>query len=182
MIIKSLKKFLENKIEVNLSDIEHMLSLDFEPMGLENDISVGSSIVLDFNKLNKERESGEISSSNISIHSSDIDLYRKGITNNSLTIDLFKESKISEINIDDFEDAYNILSEFLKEEYDLIPNYIYVNYHWSYVYFENVEMLRLYFFGGHLGDDPNTGWYNSKVEKGSKYFKAHKVILVFYKK
>lgn len=179
MIIKSLKKFLENKIEVNLIDIEHMLSLDFEPMGLENDISIGSSIIIDFDKLNNDRKSGTTS---ISINSSDIGVYEKGYTNNSLTIDLFKESQVSEINIDDFEDAYNILSEFLKEEYDLIPNYIYVNYHWSYLYFENVEMLRLYLFGGHLGDDPNTGWYNSRVEKGSKYFKAHKVILGFYKK
>lgn len=175
MIIKSLKKFLESKIEVNLNDIEHMLSLDFEPMGLENDISTGSSVILDFDKLNKE-------SRFTCIHSADVDIYRKASTNNSLTIDLFKESQISEINIDDFEDAYNILSEFLKEEYDLIPNYIYVNYHWSYMYFENVEMLRLYFFGGHLGDDPNTGWYNGSLEKGSKYFKAHKVILGFYKK
>lgn len=188
--MKYLKKYkiFESLIgEIELELIEHMLSLDFVPMGLDYDIGVGSSIVLDFDKLNKERESGNISSSNISIHVSDIDLYRKGSTNKSLTIDLFKESKISEFDLDDFKDAYEIFSGFLKDEYNLIPNYIHVNHHYKYKYYENVEMLKLDKVGGKLGTDKDSGWFTGELDDGEstfnrKYFKAHKVILGFYRK
>jgi hypothetical protein len=175
--IKSFKLFENLESEINLELLEDII-IDFIQMGLDYDIKIGSSSILDFDKLNKERELDDIS--NISIHSGDIDLYRKGKTNNGLSIDLFIESKISEFNIDDFEYAYNMVSEFLLNEYNLVPNYIYVNYHWTYQYFENVDMLRLEMFGGHLGDDPNTGWFHGKKEKGSKHFQAHKVTLGFY--
>jgi hypothetical protein len=177
--IKSFKLFENLESEINLELLEDII-IDFIHMDLDYDIKFGSSSILDFDKLNKERELGNIS--NISIHSGDIDLYRKGITNNELSIELFKESEISELNINNFEEAYNMVSSFLLNEYNLIPNYIYVNYHWNYQYFENIKMLRLEMFGGHLGNDPNKGWYHGKKEKGSKYFKAHKVILGFYKK
>jgi hypothetical protein len=176
--IKSFKLFENLESKINLELLEDIL-IDFIQMGLDYDIKIGSSLILDFDKLNKERELGNIS--NISIHSGDIDLYKKGITNNELSIDLFTESKISEFNIDDFEDAYNMVSEFLLNEYNLVPNYIYINHHWNYQYFENVEMLRLEWFGGHLGDDTNKGWFHGKKEKGSKHFQAHKVTLGFYK-
>lgn len=192
MLIKSFRIFekvyglnsgrlLESEIDIN--EIEEYL-ISFTDMGLSNDVFIGSSIILDFDKLNKQRELGDISGGNISIHSVDIDLYTKDRTtnnSNSLTIDLFKESQISEINSDDFEDAYNMVTSYLKEEYNLIPNYIYVNYHWNYQYFENVKMLRLGLFGGHLGNDPNTGWYHGKEERGSKHFKAHKITLGYYR-
>jgi hypothetical protein len=190
MLIKSFKIFeslygtgsgrlLESEIDLNT--LEDIL-IDFKQMGLENDISIGSSIILDFDKLNKEREEGLISGGNISIHSGHIDLYKKSQgTDNSLTIDLFKESQISEINIDDFEDGYNMLTSYLKEEYNLIPNYIYVNHHWNYQYFENVKMLRLEWFGGHLGNDPNRGWHHGKIQDGSKHFKAHKITIGYYR-
>jgi hypothetical protein len=191
MLIKSFKVFeslygfgsgrlLES--EIDLDTLEDIL-IDFIQMGLESDISIGSSIILDFDKLNNEREEGLVSGDNISIHSGDIDLYKKSQgTDNSLTIDLFKESQISEINIDDFEDGYNMLTSYLKEEYNLIPNYIYVNFHWNYQYFENVKMLRLEWFGGHLGNDPNRGWHHGKGERGSKHFKAHRITLGYYRK
>jgi len=189
MVIKSFKLFenvygfnsdrlLESEIDIDM--IEDYL-VDFTHMGLSNDISIGSSVILDFDKLNKAREEELID--NISIHSGDIDLYKKSQgTDNSLTIDLFRESQISEINIDDFEEGYNMLTSYLKEEYNLIPNYIYINYHWTYQYFENIEMLRLNWFGGHLGNDPNRGWYRSKIQDGSKHFKAHKITLGYYRK
>jgi hypothetical protein len=184
--LKKYKLFENLESEINLELLEDIL-IDFIQMDLDYDIKVGSSSVLDFNKLNKERESGEISSSNISIHSADIDLYRKEVTNKSLTIDLFKESKISEFNLDDFKDAYDMVSDFLFNEYNLIPNYIYVNHHWKYQYYENFEMLKLDEVGGKLGTDKDSGWFKGGLDDGEstfnrKYFKAHKVILGFYRK
>lgn len=186
--MKYLKKYrlFENlKSDINVELLEDIL-IDFIQMDLDYHIRGGSSILLDFDKLNSERESGNISSSNISIHSSDIDLYRKGITNESLTIELFKESKISEFNLDDFKDAYDMVSDFLFNEYNLIPNYIYVNHHWKYQYYENFEMLKLDKVGGKLGNK-DIGWFKGELDDGEstfnrKYFKAHRVILAFYRK
>jgi hypothetical protein len=178
--IKSFKLFesLESlESEINLELLEDII-IDFIQMGLDYDISIGSSFILDFSKLNKERKLGNIRPGK-SIHSGDIDLYIKSKSNIVLSIDLFTESKISEFNIDDFEDAYNMLSDFLLQEYNLITNYIYVNYHWNYQYFENVEMLRSERFSGYLdGDTSNRAF---KI-RNSEFFKAHKVTLSFYRK
>jgi hypothetical protein len=180
--MKYLKKYrlFENlESEIDLELLEDIM-IDFIQMGLEYDIQVGSSIVLDFDKLNKQRESGEISGSNISIHSGDIDLYQKGRTQNSLVIKLYKESKMSDFNIEDFSYNYDIISKFLFNEYNLIPNYIWVNEHWKYQYYENTEMLKLDKVGGKLGSDKNTGWFKG-INPGKEYFTAHRVILGFYR-
>lgn len=179
--IKYFKLFenLESRLDLELLS---EIIIDLRHMGLEYDIKVGSSSVLDFNKLNKEREFGEISPiSGISIHSGDIDIYRKGTTNNSLTIELFKESQISEINFENFKDAYDMVTDFLQNEYQLQPNYIYINYHWNYQYFENTKMLEMEMIGGNLGNETahfNKGFFRGKYKGNS--FKAHKIILAYY--
>ncbi len=65
-----------------------------------------------------------------------------------------------------------MLRDYLFDTYDLIPNYIYINFHWTYMYFEDFDKIKEYkniFSKGVLGpEDKNI-------------FKAHKVIFGFYK-
>ena len=67
-----------------------------------------------------------------------------------------------------------MLKDYLFDNYDLIPNYIYVNYHWSYMYFEDFDKIKEHksLFSG-----------NTKIigSKDHNIFKSHKLTFGFYK-
>lgn len=166
--IKKYRLFEKLQSEIDISLIEDII-IDFIHMGVEYDISIGPSMVLDFDKLNRERELGETTSR--CIHSRNIDLYHKKDSPKSISITLFKESKISKFNFKEFKDAYNMVSDFLLDEYSLIPNYIYVNHlvsrgllNWKYQYYENLEMLK----------------FDKNIGRNKDYFEASQVILSYY--
>ena len=144
--LKSYKLFENLEDEINLSDIEDVL-VDLKQMDLDYDIVVGSARVIDFSKLNSMLSATHLKEYRgrpAFIKSNEIDNFVKSYhSKNSLHIDIKNEdsTKIT-FRLDDMEEAYNLISDYLKYEYDLIPNYIYVNIDWSYVYFENFDKIR----------------------------------------
>jgi hypothetical protein len=166
--LKTYKIFENLESKINLNELEDIL-IDFKQMGLEDDkidIKLGSSTILDFNKLNFDKV--------YKIPANFLDRYTKGKTNNSLTIE-FNTPEKQEYNISEVSEAYEMLKSYLYDNYDLIPNYIYINFHWDYLYFENFEKLKEY-----KNDYPSG--HNGIIlgSKGDKYFKAHKLIFGFY--
>lgn len=169
--MKWLRKFNESleglENEINIEELEDIL-IDFIHMGVDYDIKIGNSLSLDFNKLNKLRENGELSKGNISINSADIDDYKNPGQIEVITIHFNDTGKIKKYKIDEFREAYDMLLNYLKIKYNLITAYIYVNYHWTYQYFENIDMLILWVSG------------NREFKRGT--FEAHKIVLAFTKK
>lgn len=171
------KSLLES--EIDLKELEGLL-IDFKQMGLEYDIKVGSSVVVDWNLLNDDKTGGSKC-----LNSSDIDKYTGSRTGNSLTIEFTTKPPIDvapflvntlaySYNINDTAEAYEMLKDYLFDNYDLIPNYIFVNYHWSYMYFEDFDKIKEHksLFSG---DTEIIG------SKDHNIFKSHKLILGFYK-
>lgn len=172
--MKYLKKFrLFESLgeEIDLIELDHIL-IDFKQMGLDYDIKYGSSSVIDWIEFNDVFHGG----SKV-LYASDVDKFTKSKTNNSLTIEFDTRTDIHEYNIDDTSEAYEMLKGYLNKEYDLIPNYIYINYHWNYMYFESFDKIKEY----------NNMLSQSSYLKSTKYpiskniFKAHKLIFGFYK-
>lgn len=167
--MKYLKKFrlfesLEEKID--LIELEHIL-IDFEQMGLDYDIKAGSSAVIDWREFNDVKYGGPKV-----LYSSDVNQFTKSRTNNSLTIEFTTNDFAYSYNIEDTSEAYKMLRNYLFDTYDFIPNYIYINYHWNYMYFEDFDKIKEYkdiFSKGVLGSEDKN------------IFQAHKVIFGFYK-
>ena len=171
------KSLLES--EIDLKELEGLL-IDFKQMGLEYDIKTGSSIVVDWNLFNDDKTGGSKC-----LHSSDIHKYTGSKTGNSLTIEFTTKPPIDvapflvntlaySYNINDTAEAYEMLKDYLFDNYDLIPNYIYVNYHWSYMYFEDFDKIKEHksLFSG-----------DTKIIGSKDYniFKSHKLTFGFYK-
>jgi len=158
--------------QIDLVELEHIL-IDFEQMGLDYDIKMGSSIVIDWRLFNDDKHGGSKN-----LHSSEIDKYTKSRTGNSLTIEFTTNDYAYSYNINDTAEAYEMLKDYLFDNYDLIPNYIYVNYHWSYMYFEDFDKIKEWksrhksLFSG-----------DTKIigSKDKNIFKAHKLTFGFYK-
>lgn len=176
--MKYLKKFklFENlESEIDLKELEGLL-IDFKQMGLEYDIKTGSSIVVDWNLFNDDKTGGSKC-----LHSSDIDKYTGSKTGNSLTIEFTTNDFAYSYNINDTAEAYEMLKDYLFDNYDLIPNYIFVNYHWSYMYFEDFDKIKEHkslFSGDTKIIDGNT---ILRTSEDHNIFKAHKLVLGFYK-
>ena len=166
--IKKFRLFESLSEEIDLVELEHIL-IDFEQMGLDYDIKYGSSVVIDWNLFNDDKTGGSKC-----LHSSEIDKYTKSRTNNSLTIEFTTNDYAHSYNINDTAEAYEMLKDYLFDNYDLIPNYIYVNYHWNYMYFEDFDKIKEHksLFSG-----------NTKIigSKDHNIFKSHKLTFGFYK-
>lgn len=162
---KSADQFTSSVID--LIELEHIL-IDFEQMGLDYDIKFGSSIVIDWREFNDVKHGGSKN-----LHSSDIDKYTKSRTNNSLTIE-FTTDEIHGYNINDTSEAYEMLRDYLYDTYDLIPNYIYINFHWTYMYFEDFDKIKEY-------KNMFSGGTRIIGSEDKNIFKSHKVIFGFYK-
>jgi hypothetical protein len=161
--LKNFKIFENLESKIDLSELESIL-IDFKQMGLDYDIKAGSSIVVDWNLFNDDKTGGPKC-----LHSREIDKYTKS-SGNSLTIE-FNTSEPHTYNIDETSEAYEMLKDYLFDNYDLIPNYIYVNYHWSYMYFEDLDKIK-----------ENIPLNTAKLgSKDLNIFKAHKLVLAFYK-
>lgn len=161
--------------QIDLVELEHIL-IDFEQMGLDYDIKMGSSIVIDWREFNDVKHGGSKnlhSSDELTLYARVIDKFTKSRTNNSLTIE-FSTNDIQDYNISETAEAYEMLRDYLFDTYDLIPNYIYINFNWSYMYFEDFDKIKEYkniFSGG------------TRIigTKDSNIFKAHKLVFGFYK-
>jgi hypothetical protein len=171
--MKYLKKYtlfenLESKID--LQELDDLL-IDFKQMGLDDDkidIKVGSSVVIDWDLFNDDK-----TGSPKVLHSKDIDKYAKR-TNNSLTIE-FSTPERQEYNISEASESYEMLKNYLFDNYNLIPNYIYINSHWNYMYFENFDKIK------ELRVTDNWQFAYEKLPvRPENTFKAHKVVFGFY--
>ena len=168
--MKYLKKFklFENlESEIDLAELDHIL-IDFKQMGLDYDIKTGSSIVVDWIEFNDVNYGG------IKVlHSSDISKFTKSTTNDSLTVEFTTNDYAYSYNINDTAEAYEMLKDYLFDNYKLIPNYIYINYHWSYMYFQNFHELKTY--KNLFSESDIIGSSDKNI------FKSHKLIFGFYK-
>lgn len=159
--IKKFRLFENLESEIDLKELEELL-IDFKQMGLDYDIKVGSSSVIDWNLFNDDKHGGPKV-----LRANEIDKYRKSFTNNSLTIEFTKNDYAYPYDINNTIEAYEMLKDYLFRNYDLIPNYIYRNYNWSYMYFEDFDKMEL-----RSGDS----WI-----KPENTFRAHKLTFGFYK-
>jgi len=168
---------LESKID--LSELESIL-VDFKQMGLYPDIKTGSSIVIDWNLVNDVQTGRDFKS----ISSSEIDKYTKSRTSNSLAI-WFETNESHTYNLEETKEAYEMLKSYLYDEYNLIPNYIYINFHWNYSYIENFDNLIDKIKTDEVSNQKLNSFSNDKRSSyinldGSAYFKAHKLVFGFY--
>ena len=164
--LKKFRLFESLQEEIDLVELDHIL-IDFKQMGLDYDIKLGSSIVIDWREFNDVKYGGSKE-----LHSSDISKFSNSYTNNSLTIEFTTNDFAYSYNIEDTAEAFKMLKDYLFDYYSLIPNYIYINYHWNYMYFEDFDKIKEYkniFSKGVLGSEDKN------------IFKAHKIIFGFYK-
>jgi len=69
-----------------------------------------------------------------------------------------------------------MLKDYLFDNYDLIPNYIYINYNWGYMYFEDFDKIKELRVTDH--------WqfaYEKLPLRPENTFKADKLTFGFYK-
>ena len=167
--IKTYKLFENLESKIDLQELESIL-IDFKQMGLDYDIGVGSSIVVDWNLFNDVKTGGPKC-----LHSREIDKYTKSKTSNSLSIE-FNTSEPHTYNIDETSEAYEMLKDYLFDNYDLIPNYIYVTYQWNYMYFEDFDKIK------ELRVTDNWQFSNPNLPlRPENTFKADKLVFGFYK-
>ena len=153
--------------QIDLVELENIL-IDFEQMGLDYDIKAGSSIVVDWNLFNDDKTGGPKC-----LHSREIDKYTKS-SGNSLTIE-FNTSEPHTYNIDETSEAYEMLKHYLFDNYNLIPNYIYINSHWNYMYFEDFDKIK------EIEVTDNWQFSNPNLPlRPENTFKAHKLVFGFY--
>jgi hypothetical protein len=176
--LKNFKIFESLESKIDLSELESIL-IDFKQMGLDPDVKTGSSIVVDWNLVNDVQTGRDFKS----ISSSEVDKYTKSRTSNSLSIE-FDKNELHTYNLEETKEAYEMLKSYLYDEYNLIPNYIYINFHWNYSYFENFDNLLDKLKADEVSNqfkgfsvDARTPYVNIG---GSTYFKAHKLIFGFY--
>jgi hypothetical protein len=195
--MKYLKKYklfenLESKIDLN--ELEEVL-IDFKQMGLDWDAKVGSSMVINWERVNtrakgtiRKEIDGHFISSKVSLSEintvlgNELDRFSSSKTDDSLTIEFSTDKPIlreqpHQYNFDDVVEGYEMIKDYLFENYGLIPNYIYINYHWNYLYFENFERIKEHkklYPEGHNGIKLGT-------PSDTNDFKAHKLIFGFYK-
>ena len=68
-----------------------------------------------------------------------------------------------------------MLKDYLFDTYDFISNYIYINCHWNYMYFEDFDKIKEYKSSYQIGGAGIIG------SKDKNIFKAHKLVFGFYK-
>jgi len=140
--LKTFENLLNEISEVDYVEIEDYL-IDFIQMGLETDVKLGSALVINFDKLNDDIESGRRSKQRYYIQSHEIDTFSTNkVTNNSLTVDLKTNDERIKVDLNDLDDYYQTISYYLKSKYNLIPNCIFVQYNTDYRYFESVEKMK----------------------------------------
>lgn len=169
--LKNFKIFESLESKIDLQELDSLL-IDFKQMGLEEldiDIKTGSSIVIDWNLFNDDKTGGPKV-----LHSREIDKYTKSRTSNSITIE-FNTTDRQEYNISETQEAYEMLKDYLYDNYNLIPNYIYINSNWNYMYFEDFDKIEEIKFT----DNWQFGNVNLPV-RPENTFKAHKLVFGFY--
>ncbi len=168
--LKNFKLFENLESKIDLQELEDIL-IDFKQMGLDADIKVGSSVVIDWKLLNDDKTGGSKC-----LYPREIDKYTKSRTNNSLTIEFNTPEKHS-YNIDDTQEAYEMLKDYLFDNYNLIPNYIYINLNWSYMYFEDFDKIKEH--KSLFSDDTSVLGYEESTTL-INFHPLHKLVFGFY--
>lgn len=167
--IKKFRLFENLESEIDLKELEGLL-IDFKQMGLDYDIKAGSSSVIDWNLFNDDNYGGSKC-----LHSNDIIKYIRTRTGNSLTIEFkFNTDNVNDYNIKDTSEAYDMIKGYL-ENYNLIPNYIFYDYNFSYLYFESFDTIKEYKSNGKIINTFRMGSEDENI------FKANKLVFGFYK-
>jgi hypothetical protein len=142
--IKTFRIFESLKDEIDLEEVEDRL-IDFKQLNFNVTLSLSSSLIIDFDK--KERETGQFY-----INSSELNKYvLQPFNNNSFTVNLeAKSGQIELFNIDELDTYYNYFSSYLNSAYGLVPNYIYSKIkifnrrggYGGFLYFKDFQSIR----------------------------------------
>lgn len=130
------------KIDYDLLD---EIMIDFVHMGLDYEITINSSIIIkDFEKFNNK----------------DFTLVGKEVKEN-LIIDFYIKDSPNKIEIKYFEEALDMVSNFLHNEYGLKLNYIYVRLYSARMnkYFKDIESIKKEFGNNFLADHLAISFY-----------------------
>ena len=177
--IKPFNIFESLKDIIDIEEIEDRL-IDFQHLGFSVVVSLSSSTILDFDKKRLERsQTNNVVDLADSYHirSSEIDRYNSGISHNSLTIRLSalnKEESHINLNIDEFTLVYDDFCHYLKQVYDLKPNYINIEslslrtnsgggYGGRFLYFKDFQSIREFLKVKVLVSNISTDMSNLKV-------------------
>lgn len=176
--IKKYKLFENLESEIDLDELEEVL-IDFKQMGLDWDAKVGSSMVINWEKVNSYDSVNRLVHK-FSITPVEVQSFLKTKTNNSITIEFFTPLSVqsNQYNHQDTSEGYDMIKDYLFSNYGLIPNYIYICDHWNYKYFQNFEKIKaaLPFFKSHHKDDNEA----HRQDPPSTHFNAHKLVFGFY--
>lgn len=125
--IKTFRIFESLKDEIDLEEVEDRL-IDFKQLNFNVNLSLSSSLIIDFDKKERERVDNRLKDSQFYINSSDLYKYvSQPFNDHSFTVDLeVKSGQIALFNIDELDTYYNYFSSYLNSAYGLVPNYIYI--------------------------------------------------------
>lgn len=160
--LKRYKLFENLEDKIDLDELEDYL-IDFKQMSLNWDVNIGSSHIIDWDKVNKQIENDVIRQ--CYLHSGEISDYSERIGEGTINID-FKVGNLYPMRIDfnDLLDGYNMISDYLNDKYSLKSNYIFINMHWNYLYFENFEAIKIWAYGGKYKGT----YFSGRYKKGEK--------------
>ena len=161
--IKKFRLFENLESEIDLKELEGLL-IDFKQMGLDYDIRTGSSSVIDWNLFNDDNYGGSKC-----LYSNNINKYIRTRTNNSIEFK-FNTDYTNNYNIQETSEAYDMIKDYLFVNYDLIPNYIFITNYWSYMYFENFDTIKEF-----------KSIANYALTGDENIFKSNKLVFGFYK-
>jgi len=189
-------KYLNEYKLFNLDNLElEDFLIDFKQMGLDLNISSNSSYIIDWYKVNKEISKkyggfGGTYNNMPYLNSLEFEEDCKNKTGNyysgikkSLNIDLIKDDQVF-YNIDEFEESYKMISNYLSDVYNMKSDSIIIDYNPLYkhkYYFQNLESIRVWIYGGnYLGRN----FCANPVGNGDEFkkingFKAYKVTFKF---
>jgi len=95
--------------------------IDFQHLGFKTELTLGWSMVIDFARYKAHNSLNEKSCHYI--RSNDLYDWRRGISENTVTINL-RLDRVRDIDLMELEEAYGDLSHFMKSAFGLKPNYI----------------------------------------------------------
>lgn len=148
--IKNFRVFENLESEIDLRELEEII-IDFKQMGLDHDIKVGSSQVIDWSRVEPDQPllCGNVLGDTLR----KIDSHIKQTSGNSLTIEFIQkgwslagehDQNLFRLELAEAEAAYEMTCEYLGENYGLRPNYILTQRGFTLVYFKDFQHIKAY--------------------------------------
>lgn len=148
--IKNFSLFENLESEIDLKELEEII-IDFRQMGLDHDIKVGSSLVIDWSRVGPDQALLSDPVVSYSLDVGKIDSHTKQTSGNSLSIEFIQKSwslggehdqNLFRLELAEAEAAWEMTCEYLGENYGLRPNYILTQRGFTLVYFKDFQHIK----------------------------------------